>query len=483
MLIKKICCLAFSIIIMVCAATSVSASSYRSYNYTVEKEETASPNIYSVNKIVYGSLLECGSFIEAQDMFVDAKDNLYLLDSYNSRVLLFDDNYNFVKEIKEFNYNGELYTLAQGAEGLFFDDNTQKLFIADTNNNRILVSDISGKISSVFLKPKSVLLDDSIEYKPTKVIVDNNGNMYVISKNINTGAVMTDQNNEFIGFYGTNKIKETALIKIERLWKKILSGGESDYSFQPVAINNLFWGSDRFVYSVSTRNQYLISEIGKLNALGDNVLVQTEFADISNNDKVELFDIAVDDEGFFSALDRYNGKIYTYDADGNLISAFGGLGDQAGLFKIPTAISYNSRKELIVLDSEKDTITVFSPTDYAQKVFKALKYFQDGRYVESKDYLDEAIKINPNFNLIYTGLGKADYMLGDYSISMEEFRLGNNKEEYSDSKQAKRNKTLNDNFVFVAIVVVFVLVILVFIDKVIIFLKFWFRKIFGRKSK
>ena len=118
-----------------------------------------------------------------------------------------------------------------------------------------------------------------------------------------------------------------------------MSGGKSDYSFQPVAINNIFWGQDRFVYSVSTRNEFLISEVGKLNALGDNVLEQTEFADISNNDKVEIFDISVDSDGFFSILDRYNGKIYTYDSEGNLICAFGGIGDQAGLFKIPNSIA------------------------------------------------------------------------------------------------------------------------------------------------
>lgn len=483
MLIKKLCCLAITFIVMSCNVVSISAAPYRSYNYTTEKEETASPDLYSVNKVIYGSLLDCGSFIEAQDLFVDANDQLYLLDSANSRVLIFDSDYNFKRELKEFNYNGEKLIISQGAEGLFFQDATQKLFIADTNNNRIIVSDLYGNVSSIFLKPKSVLIDEKTDYKPTKIIVDNNGNMYVISKNINTGAVMADQNNKFIGFYGTNKIKETALIKIERLWKKLLSGEESDYSFQPVAINNLFWGKDRFVYSVSTRNQYLISEICKLNALGDNVLMQTEFADISNNDKVELFDISVDVDGFFSALDRYNGKIYTYDSEGNLISAFGGMGEQAGLFKIPTSISYNSRKELIVLDSEKDTITVFSPTEYAEKTFKALKLFQDGKYVDSKEYLDEAIKINPNFNLMYTGLGKADYMLGDYSKAMTEFKLGNNKEEYSNAKQANRNQILSRNFLLVAIVVVSILVILVFLDKVIAFIKFLCKKIFRRQHR
>lgn len=480
MLIKKICCILAFILIISGMSLPVYAASYRSYNYTTEKEETASPNIYSVKKVIYGSLLECGSFIEAQDLYVDSEDRIYILDSANSRVLFFDSDYNYSGELKEFNYNGQQLNLAEGAEGLFFNDKSNKLFIADTNNNRIIVSDRNGIVSDIFEKPKSILLDNNTDYKPTKIILDNNDNMYVISKNINTGAIMTDSQNNFIGFYGINEIKETMLIKVERLWKKILSGGESDYSFQPVAINNLFWGEDRFVYTVSTRNEYLTSEISKLNALGDNVLTQNEFADVSGNENVELFDISVNSDGFFSALDRYNGKIYTYDTEGNLISAFGGIGEQAGLFKIPVAISYNSRGELLVLDSEKDTVTVFETTAYAEMVFKALTLFQDGKYIESTEYLEEAIKINPNFSLIYTGFGKADYMLGNYSEAMKEFKLGNNREEYSVAKQAKRNSILNENFVLTAIVVVLLLVMLVFLDKVIIFVKFVFKKFFRR---
>lgn len=483
MLIKKLCCAAASAVLVLSCTLAVSAAPYRSYNYTTEKEETASPDIYAVKKVIYGSLLECGSFTEAQDMFIDAENRLYLLDSGNSRILIFDSDYKYVKELKAFDYNGEILTIAGGAEGLFFRDGTGELFIADTNNNRIIVSDLNGKVNEVLQKPKSALLDEATEYKPSKIIVDNNGNRYIISKNINTGAVMTSADNSFMGFYGTNKVKETALIKIERLWKRILSGGESDYSFQPIAINNLFWGSDRFVYSVSTRNKYLISEIGKLNALGNNVLTQNEFADISDNDKVELFDIAVDSDGFFSALDRYNGKIYTYDTDGNLIGAFGGLGEQAGLFKIPTAVSYNGRGELAVLDSEKDTVTVFSPTDYAQKVFAALRLFKDGKYVESEKYLGEAIKINPNFNLLYSGLGKADYMLGNYEKSKAEFKLGNNRKEYSEAKQAGRDKKINRNFVIVAFAVVAGFTVLVFFDKVIAFVRFLCKKIFRRKNR
>lgn len=484
MIFKKICLVAVSLMLVCNMTFSVAASSsYKSYNYTNDGKETSSPDIYSVEQVVYSTLLDCGTFEEARDIFVDAEDNVYILDSGNSRIITLNSEFELVDVLSEFTLNGEVHTLAQGAEGIFFDDSTKEFYIADTNNNRIIICDKNGVIRTIFDKPKSVLLDKNIEYKPTKIIVDNNKNMYILSKNINTGAIMTDKNNDFIGFFGTNKVKETALIKAERLWKKILSGGKSEYSFQPVAINNLFWGQDRFVYSVSTRNQYLISEVSKLNATGENVLKKTAFADISSNDKVEVYDIAVNKNGFFSILDRYNGKIYCYDIDANLIGAFGGIGDQEGLYKIPNAISYNSKNELIILDTEKDSITVMKPTEYAEIVFAALNLYQDGKYLESIELLEQANRVNPNFGLIYTGLGKSSHMLGEYSKAMREFKLGNNKEEYSAAKKEYRNEFLYDHFALVAIAVVIVFLTIVFFDKVIDFIKKIVSKLFRRNYR
>lgn len=463
-----------------CFKASAEAA-YQTYNYTTDKEETASPDIYAVSDVIYGALLPCGTFEEAQDLFIDAQDRVYILDSYNSRVIMLNKNYELDSVLSEMNYNGETVTLAQGAEGIFFHDITQKLYIADTNNNRIIVCDREGNVSNIFEKPTAPTLDEKIEYKPSKIIVDNNNNMYVISKNVNTGAIMTDQYNDFIGFFGINPVKETAIMKAEKLWKKLI--GKSDYSFQPVAVNNLFWGQDNFVYSVSTRNEYLVSEVCKLNALGVNVFDVTEFGDVSEKvENIEIFDVSVDSNGFFSVLDRYNGKIYCYDTECNLIGAFGGLGDKRGLYKVPNALAYNSKGDLLVLDAEKNNLTVLSKTEYYQKVYDALVLFLDGQYAESIEPLDEVLKINTNFNLLYTAKGKADMMLGNYDDAVDNFEFGNHQENYSVAKQAKRNKTINDNFTLVTVLIVAIILALVFIDKVIMFVKFCFKKIVRRKK-
>ena len=74
-------------------------------------------------------------------------------------------------------------------------------------------------------------------------------------------------------------------------------------------------------------------------------------------------------------------------------------------------------------------------------------------------------------------------MLGTYEQSKAEFKLGNNREEYSEAKQAGRDKKINRNFVIVAFAVVAGFTVLVFFDKVIAFVRFLCKKIFGRKNR
>lgn len=485
MKVKRILCFSFILCMLLSVPSHVYAQeAYYTYNYSTNNVEVASPDIYEVDKVVYGSQMACGSFKEAQDIFIDGKDRVYILDSGNSRVILLDANYGYTGEISRFVYEDMELTLENGASGIFYQDTTDTLYIADTNNNRIISCDRQGKVKRIFEKPQTPLISEKIDYMPTKVIADNNNNLYVLSKNINTGAVMVDENNTFISFYGVNKVKETALIKAERLWAKILPGSQSiDYSFQPVEYNNLFWGTDRFIYAVASRNEYLQSELCKLNALGNNVMPTSAFADQGeNSDKVVVCDVTVEENGFFTILDRYNCKLYNYDSSGNLIGAFGGIGEQAGLFKTPNAVEVNSRGELVVIDADKNDLTVFKPTYYAEIIRKALILFQDGQYVDSIEPWKEVLRINTNFNLAYIGMGKANMMLGNYAQAMQQFKIGGDKESYSDAKQSVRDEMLKAHFALVLFLVVLLIVVLVFMDKIIIFVK-QNVKLPGRKKK
>ncbi|MBO5197263.1 MAG: hypothetical protein J6B85_01895 [Lachnospiraceae bacterium] len=449
----------------------------RPYTYDEENQAVPSVNAYQVKEIVDVTSLGGVGFTSAQDLFVDAQDQVYVLDSGKGRVIWLDENFDLVKIIDTFTWNGEALTLAAGAKGIFYQEATGRLYIADTNNDRIVICDRDGAVLQVFGKPESALLEEGVDYKPTKIIVNNLGTMYILSQNVNTGALRIDKDNNFTGFYGINAIKETWEVKMEFMWRQFLTdeqNRQSEYSFQPTALNNLYWSDDRFIYAVSPTNDTVETPVVKLNAVGDNVLEADEvfFGDLAANEVgnsetevVPVFsDITADQEGVFTVLDSASGKLYQYDDSCNLLAVFGGLGTQRGLFDLPVAIENNSRNEILVLDSKKNTITVMEQTYYGQMIREAIFLHNDGRYEEALEPWFEVLRMNANYYIAYIGIGKAYMNMGDYEQAQYYFKLGGDEENYSEAKAKLRAENLKENFAAVAAVVVLVMIFIMGYD-------------------
>lgn len=443
----------------------------RAYTYE-ENQPVPATNAYQVKIIVDESVTGTKAMKNPRDIFVDSEDRIFILDSGNARVVVLDKNYRCIKEISQFNYNGEALTLSEGAQGLFFRDANQRLYIADTNNDRIIVSDLDGNVSQLYTKPVSELLDPSLAYKPRKIIVDNMGIMYVTSGNINTGALMVDSANSFLGFYGTNKLKMTAAMQVEYMWRKILSAdaiAQTGVTFQPVEFNNLFWSDDRFVYTVSPLSDSTATSVSKLNALGNNVFTQDiDLYTLNKSRKISgmvLSDITVDNEGAITIVDITTGHLYQYDENCNLMCVFGGMGYQKGLFTQPVSLESDSENNLLVLDASKNTITVMEQTYYGKMVRSANYLYGQGRYQESIEPWMEVLRMNANYTQAYTGLGKAYISLGEYEKAMEYFKLGKDKEGYAEAKAALRDENIRENFAVVVAVVVIVLLLILFYEK------------------
>ena len=427
-------------------------------------EAVHSPNVYQVDIIIDEKVMGCGALNGAQDIFMDSKDQCYILDSGNCRVVILNSDYRCIKQLKEFNYKGEVLTLAPGAQGIFYHENSGYLYITDTENDRILKSNLNGVVQNVFDKPVSELFDSNLSYKPRKIIVDNMGLMYVTSANINTGALLIDQDNTFLGFYGINKIKSTVEVLLEYWWRSILTdaqNAQSNYSFQPTEFNNLFWSNDRFVYAVSPTSKTVSSPVVKLNAIGNNVFPANDgFGD--GQDQGHMFcDITVDNEGVFTVLDNITGKLYQYDKNCNLLAIFGGRGGQKGLFNTPISIEANSQNDILIVDAYKNTVTVMTPTYYGEKLRKAVSLYNEGLYEEAIEPWNEVLSLNANYRLAYVSLGKAYLSLGEYEEAKEYFKLGLDQEDYAKAKVALRGEVLRENFALIAgVVIVFMILFL-----------------------
>ncbi len=471
---KTIGCLLLVLVLLLSSYGTMVSAAQPDRTYTYEEDvPVPSTNAYQVKLIVDETVMGTTPLNGASDIFVDKNDNVYILDAGNCRILILDKTYRCIKELKEFRFNGEVLTLKEGAQGLFFREENQMLYIADTENNRILVTDLEGNVLRVHVKPVDELLDPEIPYLPKKIIVDNMGIMYVTSGTINTGALLVDSANNFLGFYGTNKLRMTAEMQLEFMWRSILSDAmneQSQMSFQPVEFNNLFWSEDRFVYTVSPLVDSVASAVSKLNALGENVFPENiDLYTLSKNRKISgtvLADITVDNEGAVTILDSRSGHLYQYDEGCNLLVVFGGTGYQKGLFKRPISVESDSENALLVLDGDKNTVTVMEQTFYGKMIRSANYLYNEGLYLESIEPWMEVLRMNANYTQAYKGLGKAYISLGEYQKAMDYFELGKDPEGYAEAKAALREERVRANFGVAAAAVVLVLIFILGYEKI-----------------
>ena len=461
---KTIVWLLVLVLVLTSSGIAISAAQPdRTYTYE-ETTPVPSTNAYQVMTVVDEAVMGTTKLKDARDIFVDNEDRVFVVDSGNSRILVLDKTYKCIKELKEFKYGEEILTLAEGAEGIFFRSSNQKIYIADTENNRVIVSDLDGNVSRVYHKPVDELLDPELPFKPKKIIVDNMGIMYVTSGNINTGALLIDSGGSFLGFYGTNKLKETAAMKVERMWRNIMKKAESAETFQPVEFNNIFWSDDRFVYTVSPLVESVATPISKLNALGSNVFPQEiDMMTLNKARKITgmvLTDITVDNEGAITIMDGTTGHLFQYDEGCNLLAAFGGMGYQQGLFRQPISIESDSENRILVLDSGKNTITVMEQTFYGQMIRQANYLYNQGLYFESIEPWEEVLRMNANYTQAYVGLGKAYISLGEYEKAMDYFKLGKDTDGYGEAKALLRDQIVRKNFALVAAIVIIGMVLI-----------------------
>ena len=97
--------------------------------------------------------------------------------------------------------------------------------------------------------------------------------------------------------------------------------------------------------------------------------------------------IDVDDEGFFYILDSRYGKVFWYDKECNNICVFGGSlgpGEQSGTFSYANAIALNGT-DVLVADTTRKSITVFSLTEYGELVRKAQIITLRDEYEDAED--------------------------------------------------------------------------------------------------
>lgn len=439
-----------------------------SYWYNTSGRAVAVPDSYALERVVSISQKEGQTTIDMQDYCIDANGNFYVLDTISNRIVVLDKNYKQLRIMEEFkDAAGQTHTL-NGPRGITYTQDGN-LLVADTDNHRILRMELTGKILDVLGAPAKVeQLEEGREYLPTKVASDEAGRLYVVAEGINMGFLELDSQGDFISYVGAPSVTPDAFTLFWRRFSTEEQLAQMD-EFVPTEYNNITIDSMGFIYgTISALDEEALTNtiaardksgtttpIRRLNPNGQDILRRQgtfpPVGDLEAEALSQMVDVAVNDTERYALLDGSKGRIFSYDSDGNLLSVFGSMGNDKGEFVRPTAISYVGDK-LVILDAQLGQLIVYTPTEYGRLINRAVELNWQGEYEASYSEWEKIMQMNPHFDQAYIGVGKAQYMLGNYEKAMEYFKYAEDKEHYDEAFQAYRKEALGKGFGYLVVV-------------------------------
>jgi len=431
-------------------------------NYIFEEDKPQKkmsiPLAYTCEK-VFMYFGKAGGLNEPQDLFIDKKQNIYVVDTGNNRIL---------KITRE----GELLGVYSGPEdnplsepnGIYVDDDGD-MYIADTGNNRVVHLSPDGKFVEEFVQPESDLYDKSYPFRPMKVFVDQMGYIYILNKDDYHGLIVIDAYNRFKGYIAPTKLG----FSLRDLIIRLIATKEQKEMLEkrlPPAHSNFLIHSNGMIYATTIRTRE--AQIKVITPIGDNIYKKKDFFGemtyLPGKEIEPLFvDLCVDKNGIISAVDASTGKIYQYDPEGHLLAVFGGYGAWKGKFINPTSIAIDDEENLYVLDATQNSIQVLKPTKFIQTVHYAISLYYQGKYKEAVKPWNEILKTNPNYTVANIGIAKNLMKEEKWLEAMEYYKRAEDITGYSQAFSEYRHASFRKYFLVYVLVTVALIILIAYL--------------------
>ena len=459
--IKTLAVSALALSLVLCTALSSFALPINnvndSYFYDVNGNDASAPLSFTVERVINIVDIDPSKTLTSAFTPSDicyANGYLYILDSLNNRVYILDEQYQTVKIIS--GLIGDIPDLPktqvdvpEGEEGSGSSGNTQSnkyslnkprgiyvtadgtIYISDTENQRIVVCNMDGIVSRVYQEIKCSVLGAKYTFNPTRLVIDNTGDLQVICEGINRGIMQITSDGEFRAFFGA---PDVVISLWERVWRNFATEEQlaQMIAITPTEYSSLAVDSRGFIYptiaaldeaAVQALRNLSISAtyapVKKLSADGTDMLrrkgLSSPMGDLNwapgKDTYPTIVDIAVDSEsGRYTILESRTGRFFTYDADGNMLYLCGGLGIAQGAFQTASALDING-DYVYVADTGSRTVTVLRATEYVHAINEAAEATSNGLWAESIGLWEEVLSYNSNMYIANIGLGKAEMRL------------------------------------------------------------------------
>lgn len=383
----------------------------------------------------------------ALDMMFDHNDYLYIADTGNRRIIKYDPYANEVLQIithPEFS----------SPKGVFISD--LGIYVADSSAEAVFRFDVDGNHMQTFYRPTTVSFSDT-PFNPSKVVVDNRGNMYIYGEGVSNGIIQLSNTGDFSGYFTSNRVQ---LSLTQQIYKLIFNEEqfENFATRVPSTFSNVFIDQNSMIYT-TTMGTYR-QAIKKHNTQGGNIFTERTLA---FDDARTLY---VDAQGIvYAGMQR--GNIFVYTPDGEFIFNFGANTvaagqvsvDISGLFSRLSTIAVDSNRVIWAIDDSKNFLQSFAPTEYALKIYEALAYYEARQYALAIEIWTDVLRLNQMSVIAHNSIAKNYLQQEDYELAMYHFELAGNRLGYSDAFWEVRNATIQQALGAIIIVIVSLLVI------------------------
>ncbi len=473
--------------LFICAGLFAKGDSYI-YDYWGEIEK--SPDMYRVSSVFYASDLGLEVALKNPSGLFCYQDRVFIIDTDNNRIIELrytaDKTLEFTRIIDRFYANGQdVVETFSSPNDLYINPTDETIFIADTNNSRVVKLDKDLNYILSFVEPDDPTYEKGKTFMPVKVVTDVKGRAYVLAKNVNKGFIKYEYDGTFTAFYGASEVTYNLA---DLFWKKFSTRAQREQmeQFVPTEYSNAYIDSSGFIFAVlRTFSEWELRSdkakpIRRLNALGKDILVKNGIGSNGGNLPIgdlmwgnaagikgpaRFSDVTVLENEVYVVIDETRGRLFGYNNQGYLLFAFGNKGNIQGYFRSPSAIEHSGR-DLFVLDSQGCSLTVFAPTDLGNLVYDATEMYAEGEYDEAARIWEEVLKINGTYDLAYIGMGKAYMRQEKYHDAMDAFGLKRDKKNYSKAFQYFRKEWIETNIgwimgLLIAVVVIWLVSVIV----------------------
>ena len=213
---------------------------YSTYTYSIDGTVLDSPDAYVPHEQINSVSLGLSTSMKSpSDIESDDEGNLYITDTGNNRIVVTDKYYTVKYVLDKFvNQHGVDDSFNTPKSTFIVNEGDYRgLYVCDSFNARLLVfNQDDGSFIREIAKPESQLFGETSEYMPNSCVVDKYGRIYVASNTTTEGIIVMTSRGEFINFIGAPKVVVTAL---EALIQMISPAAADRLAFIPTTYNTL----------------------------------------------------------------------------------------------------------------------------------------------------------------------------------------------------------------------------------------------------